>query len=782
MLHRELFKRPYQMRLYEGAWMSILPWWWAVNQSFGLFLRTADEMQEEREMPCWERYLMLLILVPILIILLITMWPFALGGFIVRCLLAKHRVPYRYSYAINVEHAHIHRRIWDDINRKHLFHVGQINSCLQPEFMARLNNLRHVQMRALELGRRIATSQLRPSPKIFVHSPSDSELKTNGTSGHGMALFSISEGGHLALAQSDGDTPCITYSNIKPDETSFYTASQNCRKVLPDQEPPPGSVVNGSSSSNGNGNNVNDSQMPYTFACCSSTTGIETNCTGQSGEQYYCTDSNNCTPPPGKMMEDKYGSITSVPDIVPNKDKSAGTPSSPESYTAKTPMTTPDTDTIKSPSSPEDNCIETHIQIQIQQTPQGQEGTPPSHTAGTGSFNRPSTSSGNNNPPTDSVPPSSNRPSQPTRKNTTSTPSSKSNSPSMRHRAEENIRDIPSPRDHGTCINFPPDLDFVCFQEVFDYRAAKKLVNGLHGWFGHIVYDVGIDSWETNRFLMNSGLVVASRYPIVDVAFECYKQSQNEDRAVSKGLLMIKVHIGQTREGNPIVGFIAVTQLQVAQENNIRSLQMDSILTWMTSFHSNSDKIEPGAMELVAFDVLCGNFNFDNMSPGDMPDWSHPIFLIYHDPCRLRPGCDRPWTKGSLIRRERLHEDEVASPEALQRTIEDPELRGCFLEDVEVYEPIDSNMPWNTPDFQRYRGNGRRRVDYIMFSNHRTHLQQVCEEYAFVTQLATLTDHIPMCMTFSAAVGPASARDWPQVDTPDSDDSVTCKVMYETTV
>ena len=59
------------------------------------------------------------------------------------------------------------------------------------------------------------------------------------------------------------------------------------------------------------------------------------------------------------------------------------------------------------------------------------------------------------------------------------------------------------------------------------------------------------------------------------------------------------------------------------------------------------------------------------------------------------------------------------------RTIEDPELRGCFLEDVEVYEPLDGNMPWNTPDFQRYRGNGRRRVDYIMFSNHRTHLQQV---------------------------------------------------------
>ena len=81
----------------------------------------------------------------------------------------------------------------------------------------------------------------------------------------------------------------------------------------------------------------------------------------------------------------------------------------------------------------------------------------------------------------------------------------------------------------------------MCFQEVFDYRAAKKLVDALHGWFGHIVYDVGIDSWQTNRFLMNSGLVVASRYPIVDVAFECYKESQNEDKAVSKGLLIIKV-------------------------------------------------------------------------------------------------------------------------------------------------------------------------------------------------------------------------------------------------
>ena len=463
------------------------------------------------------------------------MWPFALGGFIVRCVLAKHRVPYRYSYVINIEHAHLHRRIWDDINRKHFFNIGTVNSCLQPDFMARLNNLRHVQMRALEIGRRISTSQLRPSPKIFVHSPSDSELKTNGTSSHGMALFSISEASHLALAQSDGDSPCISYSNIKPEETSFYTASQNCRKVLPEAEVPPGgSIQNGSTTSNSNGNNNDgESGLPYTFACCSAPAAGESS-TSQSTEQY-CTDQYNCSPPPDKMCEDKYGSITSVPDIVPNKDKTAGTPSSPESVTAKTP-TTPDTDTIKSPSSPED--IETHIQIEIQQMPQGQAGT-------SDNYSRPSTSSNHGNPPTDSnqAPPSSNRSSHPTRKSTSSSPSSKSNSPSMRHRAEENIRDIPSPRDHGTCINFPPDLDFVCFQEVFDYRAAKKLVNALHGWFGHIVYDVGIDSWRTNRFLMNSGLVVASRYPIVDIAFECFAECQNEDTAVSKGLLMIKVRI-----------------------------------------------------------------------------------------------------------------------------------------------------------------------------------------------------------------------------------------------
>ena len=624
-------------------------------------MRTTDEIREDRETACWERYLLLLILVPLLIIMLLTMWPLALGGFVIRCVLAKHRHPYRYSYCANADHANIHRRIWADLNRKRFYHVSTVNSCLQPEFLARLNNLRNTQVRALELGRRVATSQLRPSPKIFVHSPSDTELQNNGTlsTPQHMALFSISEGERLAMAQSDDGTPVISYSNVKPDETSFYTASQQCKKIIPDGVSQQQHTDSNGSNSNHNGSttnsNNNDMQMSnYTFACCSSNpadmsygqgsvgsdqyggqvgssnpadmsygqgsvgsdqyggggqvgssnpadmsygqgsvgsdqygggggqvgleqymggaeqgpVGLEQYDVGQ-GTSGQCTDGIHCGDEDedddnggataAETNDDKNGSITSVPDLVPNnkiKSSSDTDPtSSPDSPppAKMSPVTTPDTDQVRSPSSPEDDSIETRIQIEIKQTPQATQAAVGSGSgSGTGvnhNHNQPSTSSASDPPPTDagsqSTPQRNNPP--PGRKNTvtstTTRSSGYSNSPSTRGSRDDSIRDIPSPRDHGTCINFPSDLDFACFQEVFDKRAAQKLVAGLHGFFGHIVYDVGIDSWRSNRFLMNSGLVIASRYPIVDVAFECFKQSQNEDTAISKGLLMVKVRI-----------------------------------------------------------------------------------------------------------------------------------------------------------------------------------------------------------------------------------------------
>ena len=44
--------------------------------------------------------------------------------------------------------------------------------------------------------------------------------------------------------------------------------------------------------------------------------------------------------------------------------------------------------------------------------------------------------------------------------------------------------------------------------------------------------------------------------------------------------------------------------------------------------------------ESVIFDVICGDFNFDNMSPCDKVASQNEIFSEYFDPPRLTQGFD----------------------------------------------------------------------------------------------------------------------------------------------
>lgn len=97
--------------------------------------------------------------------------------------------------------------------------------------------------------------------------------------------------------------------------------------------------------------------------------------------------------------------------------------------------------------------------------------------------------------------------------------------------------------DHEVSAFFPANLDFLCLQEVFDKRAATKLKEQLHGYFEYILYDVGVYGCQgcCSFKCLNSGLLFASRYPIMDVAYHCYPNKCNDDALASKGALFLKV-------------------------------------------------------------------------------------------------------------------------------------------------------------------------------------------------------------------------------------------------
>ncbi|KAG5839788.1 hypothetical protein ANANG_G00208690 [Anguilla anguilla] len=104
--------------------------------------------------------------------------------------------------------------------------------------------------------------------------------------------------------------------------------------------------------------------------------------------------------------------------------------------------------------------------------------------------------------------------------------------------------------DHEISAFFPANLDFLCLQEVFDRRAAARLRRQLHRYFPFVLSDVGRYAWKgcCSRFkFLNSGLLLASRYPILDADYQCYPNARGHDALVSKGALFAKGALSRPR-------------------------------------------------------------------------------------------------------------------------------------------------------------------------------------------------------------------------------------------
>jgi len=97
---------------------------------------------------------------------------------------------------------------------------------------------------------------------------------------------------------------------------------------------------------------------------------------------------------------------------------------------------------------------------------------------------------------------------------------------------------------------FPANVDILCLAEVFDKRAAWKLRDTLGPVFGHILYDVGVYACQppvccSSFKFFNSGLFMASRFPILEAQYHCFPNSRGEDALAAKGLLCAKVPFHQ---------------------------------------------------------------------------------------------------------------------------------------------------------------------------------------------------------------------------------------------
>ncbi|KAM9331237.1 sphingomyelin phosphodiesterase 5-like [Gastrophryne carolinensis] len=292
--------------------------------------------------------------------------------------------------------------------------------------------------------------------------------------------------------------------------------------------------------------------------------------------------------------------------------------------------------------------------------------------------------------------------------------------------------------------SFPEDPDFICLQEVFDGRASRKLRLCLGDTFPHILYDVGPCGPHDCGFkFFNSGLFLASRHPPMAAQYYYYPNARGEDALAAKGLLCVKVQVGVTEGKQRIVGYINCTHLHAPESDaGVRCDQMSLLLRWTSDFqgqHRDAD-------EVVAFDVLCGDLNFDNCSTDDCLEQKHELFSAYRDPCRDSAGQDRLGTVGTLLRADTLYHEALSTPLTMKRMLESEADRKLYLAPPLPEEKGGTGSQWTG-----------RRIDYILYKERDAALPLTVNRFQFITRLNGLSDHIPVSLHFTVSLPEVTA-------------------------
>ncbi|XP_035684434.1 sphingomyelin phosphodiesterase 5-like [Branchiostoma floridae] len=215
--------------------------------------------------------------------------------------------------------------------------------------------------------------------------------------------------------------------------------------------------------------------------------------------------------------------------------------------------------------------------------------------------------------------------------------------------------------------------------------------------------------------------------------------------------MMIKIHLG-TSHGRDVMGYVATTHLQAYQGTRpVQTTQLTLMQTWLQEFRLSTKT----GNETVAVDVVCGDFNFDNMSPGYKSSWTHPFMDVYQDVCSLQKGRDKPWTIGTEMRQVVLYDEAISTHGRMAATLRQRHLQGRYLLDATVRNPT-MDMVWEEEKAVRHdeddvpETSGRVRVDKVLYRTDA--LGGGCTvtpvRYRSVTHFAGLTDHVSVCLTF----------------------------------
>lgn len=158
--------------------------------------------------------------------------------------------------------------------------------------------------------------------------------------------------------------------------------------------------------------------------------------------------------------------------------------------------------------------------------------------------------------------------------------------------------------------------DVIVLQEVFHKRARKRLLQKLDGW-----YEYHTSIGPTSFFGVSSGVVIFSKYPIIEERFVSYSKSKGADGLAKKGAVLAKIRFG--KQDVHIVG----THLQAgasAAAKSVQKSQLTELANAVNLIGDSSIVIFAGDFNITPDEKLFAYLS--NSLEVKLPDLSPPFY------------------------------------------------------------------------------------------------------------------------------------------------------------
>ena len=133
--------------------------------------------------------------------------------------------------------------------------------------------------------------------------------------------------------------------------------------------------------------------------------------------------------------------------------------------------------------------------------------------------------------------------------------------------------------------------------------GRKRLVKDLLKVFPHVTTPVGAPALSFSTKLFDSGLIIASRFPIIAQEFHMFPQGSAEDKLASKGVLIVGLRL---EEGGIVIA--ACAHMDAGNDDAIKLAQMGQALDWIEAF---SKKMMHRHKSEIKATIFTGDFNID---------------------------------------------------------------------------------------------------------------------------------------------------------------------------